>query len=286
MLSNIIYGTSRLIHGGLEFGARAAGKRGEEITVEIISGVSLSVSATVSALGKGTIQATVTDLTTESQLIAACKANASFLKLATIEQKTGDGSAIVSTLAKSNLQPATDGLVQFLTTKLGVTKWDDRDLIASGAPVGLILFGEAKIEKQNPVLGAFDIWSGAIEVGIAFQHKSNYEIENCILDLFRRGIFLAVKQFSHPDLCGTIGPASFIYKNKQKDEAAGTTRDDANLLVAAMLPLKWKEPAFDPQEGGILLQQFRIALWNEPVTDIVGPGGNEIKDYEFTFPQE
>ncbi|MEW6210145.1 MAG: hypothetical protein AB1631_17395, partial [Acidobacteriota bacterium] len=172
ILSHVLLGSATLAHGGLLFTAKSAGERGEQVSLTVNAGASLSVAVTLAGSGRfvaGDIVATVTGATTEAQLLAALKANADFKKIATVEQKTGNGSAIAASLAKTNLV-ASGGLKQRLQTELGVEEWGDRDLIATGSPVGHLSPYTAKFVK--PFEGTDEIWEGIFLAGVAFQHDS------------------------------------------------------------------------------------------------------------------
>jgi hypothetical protein len=284
MLSNILYGTAVLNFGGVRLSALAGGRRGESVTLTVaIDGSVINVSVTIRALGTGDILVTAPTDTTEAQLINALKAVADLRKLASVEQASGDGSESIEALPKTSFSPATGGFRQLLQARTGITIWEDRDRIATGKTVGFLEIFEAKIEKEVAVVGAFDRWSGVVVAGLAFQQDIDFESQNVTLDLYRRGLYYATKLFTHDDLVA-IGPDVFGYTNVLKSERVGTTSEGARLEVIGRLPIVWREPAFDPDDADEFpFDHFQVALWREPVADIPGPGGGEVRDTVITL---
>jgi hypothetical protein len=284
MLSNIVYGTAALTHGGLKVTALAGGKRGEAVTLTVtISGSSLAVAVTITGPGAGDIVVTAPTGTTEAQLLVGLNASAGFKRLATAEQASGDGSAIIAALAKTHFGPAAGGLRQILQTRTGITIWEDRDMKASGAAIALLWPSEAKITHEVAVVGGWDKWEGTIMAGIAFQQDVDFESQNVTLDLFRRALYLATKIFTHDDLID-IGPAMFGFTNVNKDEVAGTVLDHARLKVVGSFPIKWREEAFDPADADEFpFDHFGVGLWRQPVEEKPGDSG-AVKDTDLIFP--
>ena len=289
MLSHILYGTARLTHGGLILSARSAGMRGQQVSLTITTGSPLSVAVNFKGDGAfvpGDISVTAPAGTTEEQFLAALSESANFKKIAVARQAGGDGSSAIATLVKTPFAPAAGGLRQQLEARLGIIGWDDRDLLASGKPVGLLMPWEATAERQSPDDDRVDHWEGSFYVGIAFQHDTPMEAQNATLDLFRRALYQSIKVFDHEDLTD-IGPPDFGYGNKLKDEVTGEAFDHARLRVAASCPIKWTEPAFDPEDiVEVPFDHARIGLYREPLeTEVRITGDGEVKDQDLVIQQ-
>jgi hypothetical protein len=275
VLANILFGTPSLAYGGILLAARAAGARGQENSLTLsISGSSIVIAVQNPHTGTGDIVVSVPSGTTEVLLLQALRAHSGFLGVASASQSTGDGSAIVAALAKTPFGEATDGLKQALQAALGIVGWDDRQLVATGGPVALLWPAEAQPQRQQPGFDGVDQWTGTIGVGIAFQHSTSFEEEMSILDLFRRGLYLALKLFDHTDLTmlGAQGPMKFEYENELKPEAAGltdkTTSQESRLRVVGAIPIGWTEPSFDAAyvaQKEWPFQKFQSGLFVEPL---------------------
>jgi hypothetical protein len=280
MLSHILYGISTLTHGGLKLTARAAGSRGEEVALTITAGAPLAVVITSKAIGEGSIVVTLPASTTESQLVAALLAASNFKKLAAVEQASGDGTAVVATLAKTNFQ-SDGGLQGQFQSRLGIQSWSDRDKRVTSSPQGLLWPRAAKLERCNPISGS-DTWSGSFEAQISLQHGSNFETQNVILDLWRRALYSAVKQFDKEKYSVIeIGYPEFGFGNENQPKTAGTTSEAADIWVVGIFPIQWTEPTFDPED--IIeypFDRFQVGLYREPLTDQLGGPGEELLDTE------
>jgi hypothetical protein len=279
MLAHILYGTAALNYGGLRITARAAGARGARVTLTVTLGSPLTVTVNLLGLGYGEIVVRAPADTTEAALLVALKAAAGFKALARVDQAGGDGTAaIAGALSKTACLLADDGLQQFLGHRIGIEGWDDRDLKASGKAVGLLWPAEGKVERSTPDLESFDVYSGTIKIVVAFQHDTAFQEQNATLDMYRRALIIAVKLFDHGDLIW-FGSAEWGNTNQNKDETTGTTLDHARLNVIGSFPIRWQEPAADPEdELDAVLQYAQIGLFREPLTDPLGPGGGEVLD--------
>lgn len=281
-LSNILYGTPAITHGGLFFRTRAAGIVGQSVTLSITVGVALGSTITVTRLRVGTIAIVVEADTTEAELVAHLNASLLFKHLCSIEQATGDGTAIVAALAVQPFPEATDGLKHFLIERTGIEIWEDRDLQASAEPVGLIFVGDIKPSSQRYENDSCDRWSGNLLLAIAIQQDTNFEEQQVYIDLFRRALFLAYKRFTHPDLKAK-NEVKFSFANETKDEAGGQTFDHARVRVVGEFSIIWTEPSVDTGDiHEFILEQIRHGLWREPYDDTPGPGGNEELDATIT----
>ncbi len=285
MLSHILYGQSQLAHGGLIFKARAAGFRGQQVSLAVESGDALVVAVTFTApnvfkalaTGIGDIVVTVADDTTEADLVAALKAEPSFKVLATVEQaQDADGTDQVAPLAKTQFTAPAGGLQQHVEALTGIAVWESRTLRTTGAPIGDIWPSEATASRSE-VAGDVDHWEGTLLVGIALEHDQRYQVQNALLDAYRRALYVALKTFDHDDL-EDLTNNDFGYTNTMKDEAAGTEDDRGALNVVARCKIKWQEPAFDEDEG-VPLASMNIGLWREPQEgDVAVVGDGEIFD--------
>jgi hypothetical protein len=281
-LSNILYGTPAITHGGLLFRTRSAGIVGQSVNISIIVGTALESTITIERIRVGSVAIEVEADTTEAELIAHLNASIPFKYLCTIEQATGDGTAIVAALAEQPFPEATDGLKQFLVARTGILKWEDRDLQASAEPVGLIFTGDIKPTSQRYENNSCDRWSGNILLAIAIQQDTNFEEQQIYIDLFRRALFLAFKRFTHPHL-SIKQEVKFSFANETKDEAAGQTFDHARVRVVGEMAIIWIEPSVDTGDiDEFTLLEIRHGLWREPYTDTLGPGGDEELDATIT----
>jgi hypothetical protein len=272
-LANVIFGSPTLAIGGLLFTSRAAGVRGQQNSITVtISGSSIVVATANAHTGIADILLTVPASTTEAALLNFLNASATFLALASVSQSSGDGSAFVAAHVLTHFSAAIDGLKQALQNALNLQAWDNRQLEATGGPVALLWPAQAQPERQQSTYGADDIWQGVIGAGVAFQHKSDFETEMVILDIFRRSLYLALKTFVHPDVEELGGPIKFDYENYLKPEGAGvtdgTTSQESRLRVVAAIPCKWTEPAFDPltiAQNEWPFKEFDTGLYVEPL---------------------
>lgn len=290
MLSHILYGTASLTHGGLTITAICAGKRGEAASLQVTlddtpgtvttpSGLAQydGESILVSVVNPGTVAVFAPSNTTEAALLTALNALSAFKQYAVATQSSGDGTATISALTKTNLTAA-GGIRQSLESKLGILGWNDRDLITTGAATGLLWPAQARITRQTVDPNGVDFWTGAIQAAVAFQHNSDFETQNSLLDAFRAAVYFTTKEFTHPDL-EEIGAAKFVYGNITKDEVAGTVIKDARMRIIGTFPLRWTEPAYDPYNSSLSdgdwppLMQFQTGLFNNPVEE--SPGASD-----------
>jgi hypothetical protein len=222
MSSNILLGTPALIYGNLLLKTRAAGKRGEACKFAVVVGTPLAVTVVAGdssyGLGKGNITVTAPAGTTEAEMIVALNGSVPFRKLASVEQASGNGSAVIQALAQTNFPEASDGLITKLQSKVNILGWDDRDVVATGAPVGLLIPMESALERESRDYDGFDYYNGMVLVAVAFQHDTDFHEQNAILDLFRRAAFQAVKFFDHEDLFDKQIKSG--YGNTLKDEVS------------------------------------------------------------------
>ncbi len=293
MLSHILLGQSQLTHGGLVFKARAAGFRGQAVSLTVQSGDALAVSVAFAGgnafqapgTGAGDIVATVADDTTEEELLDALDDTPAFRVLASVELAPGaDGAGAVGALAKTPFAAPADGLQQALAASTGINNWESRVLRTEGAPVGDIWTAEATPDRAH-VDGGADYWEGTVLVGIAFQHASRYQVQNATLDAYRRALWLALKQFDHPDL-NDLTEDTFGYTNTMKDQSAGEADDQGALNVVARIKIKWQEPAFD-EDDSVPLASMNIGLWREPQEgDVATVGDGEEFDQRLVVTRE
>ncbi|MBI3654067.1 MAG: hypothetical protein HY231_23805 [Acidobacteria bacterium] len=284
MLSNILLGTPKLTVGNLALTTRAAGKRGESCTFAVVEGTPLAVTViaddSAHGFGKADIVVTAPTATTEAELIALLNASLAFRKVASVEQASGDGTDEIEFLAQQNFPIAIDGLITRLQTKVSITGWDDRDVIATGAPVGLLMPMESQLERESRETGGFDYYKGTVLVAVAFQHDTAFQEQNATLDLFRRAAFQAIKFFDHPDLFDKQIKAG--YGNVLRDEASGTAFEKARLRVAAELVLQWQEPAYDAEDLTTApFARAETGLFREPLdSDVAVEDDGEVKDQD------
>ncbi|HEX8185439.1 MAG TPA: hypothetical protein VF747_11825, partial [Blastocatellia bacterium] len=264
MLSHILYGTSSLAFGGILLKARVAGPRGQQVSLEVAQGDQLDVSVTIESAGVGDISVTTPGGTTEQQLVNALQDSANFRKLASAEQFSGDGSDEAGTLPKTQFVAPTGGLKQWLESRLLIIGWDDRDQIATSSPRGLLWVGEAKAQLEAFDESGFDLWTGSLQATIAFQHNTPFEVQNALLDLYRRALYSTLKTFNHEDLVD-VGPMTFGFGNSLKPEAADKTKEQAHLRLIAQSPIEWRERPFDfEDENNAPFDQALIGLFREP----------------------
>jgi hypothetical protein len=294
MLSHILYGQSRLAHGGLLFKARAAGFRGQMASLTIQSGVALNIACafmagnvfTAMATGAGDIVVTVANNTTEAQLMNALNRDATFRILAAVERASGNGSAVVAPLARTQFDVPTDGLQQHLAARIGIENWESRTLQTSGGPIGDIWPGGVTLIRSN-VGDMAEYYKGKIYVGVGFQQNDRYQIQNALLDAYRRALVKALLEFDHDDL-NDASEVACGYTNRMKDEAAGTRSDKARLALVARVAMRWQESAAD--EDGIaggLFTEANFGLWREPlVGDVSVVDDGEALDQQLTITPE
>src|SRR5580704_5457613 len=148
---HILYGVASLAVGNLTVFARAAGERGQSVTFAIQSGSQLTINASQTSYGAGSIVATVAVTTTERQLQYAFLQDPVAPMLATIEQNDGtDGTrTALQSLAPTPLSAPTGGFIQFVSSRLNINTWNQRDLRAIVEPVGLLYLYNAKEYSRN-----------------------------------------------------------------------------------------------------------------------------------------
>lgn len=282
MLSQILYGTASLTHGGLKFIARAAGKRGEQVSLTISAAAHLLVTVSNKREGAGDIAVSAPAGTTDQELINALGGSLDFKRLASVEQIGGDGSDLVTPLAKANFVAA-GGLQQHLQSRLGIANWESRTLIATGAAVGDIWTSEATLERSHPY-DDNDYWSGKLHVGVACTLNQGYEVQNEELDWYRRRLVYAMKVFDHDDL-REIGPVTCGYTNMGKDEAAGTALQGGRLGLVAHCVIHWQEPSLDSEDlAEVPLDQINVGLFREPEeTSVQITDDGEVKDQDLSI---
>jgi hypothetical protein len=282
---HILYGVASLAAGDLTVFARAAGERGQSVTFAIESGSQLTIDATQTSYGAGLIVATVAATTTEAQLQYAFLQHPVAPMLATIEQNDGtDGTAIaLQALAPTPLSAPTGGFMQFLSSRLNINTWNQRDLRASVEPVGLLYLYHA-LEYSRNVISKQSYWSGVARVGVAFQQATNFEYENALADLYRRDLYDAVHLFQH-DFLVQMWTDSIGYSNALKDESLdavnpdGTAKEDARLTILASVNMKWIEPALQTVDNPLYaLTQIESGLWRQPIAEIIPEGADFDQD--------
>lgn len=282
MLSNILYGTATLTYGGLLLTARAAGERGEAPTFQVQSSGALLVTVTLTGLGAGSIVVQAPPGTTEAALRSALRASSAFKALAKVEQATGDGTASIA-VPFTGTFVAAGGLQQHLATRLGITGWDDRDVLSTGAVVGLIFPRNGQQDRTHYDPDGMDQFQGEVLIAIALQLDRPFHEQNAVLDMFRRALIIAIKTFTHPDLI-TSGTLEWAMTNKLEDEAAGTVLEEARLSVVVNAgkdgTFKWQEEPFEPEDeaGDGVIHLLQFGLFREPLDDTLGPGGGEVLD--------
>lgn len=279
MLSHILYGTATLAYGGLTLTARGPGLRGSQVTLEVRSGTPLAVTVVQLGIGTGSITVTAPAGTTEAALATALKAAPNFKALARVEQTTGLGTATISIPFAKTPFVLANGLQQWLEQRIGIQGWDDRDMLATGRPVGLIMPLSGKQDRVHYEFDGVDYLTGMVLVGIALQMDRPFHEGNAALDMYRRALYVAVKTFSHPDLM-TTGDVEWTISNILKDEAAGTVLEEARLKTQLLMPWQWQEASFDAEDevGDGVIHELSIGLWREPLDDPLGPGGLEDLD--------
>lgn len=290
MLTNILLGTPALTYGNLTLKTRAAGKRGESCTFAVVVSTPLALAVFANndthGLGKADLLVAAPLGTTEAQLIALLNSSIAFRRVATVEQGEGDGSEEIAPLAQVNFPAATDGLITRLQSRVNIIGWDDRDVIATGKPVGLLMPMESELDRESRETEGFDHYKGAFLLAVAFQHNTGFHEQNATLELFRRAIFQALKFFDHEDLFDTRVKAG--YGNTLKDEVTGTEFKDARLRVAAEVKAQWQEPAYDAED--LITAAFdraEVGLWREPIdTDVATEGDGEALDQVLTITEE
>jgi hypothetical protein len=281
IIAHILLGTATLTHGGLLLTARAAGPRGEQVTLAIVDGDELAVVVQLKGQGPfipGDIVVTIPAGATEAQVRAALNASTGFRAIASVVQASGDGSAAINTLAKTPFV-ASGGLKQHLESKLTVLGWDDRDQKTTGMPTGFLWLDTAECERESVIAEMEEYWSGTLMASLSLQiDESDFHLQNAVIQLVRRKLHSALKTFDHPSLT-EIGRKKYKFGNEQKPQDAGTASEGANLTIQFSAPIQWVEAAFDPEEYLTYdLSEIRIGLFREPLTDPLGGPGEEVKD--------
>src|SRR5260370_24884272 len=182
---HILYGICVLEVGNIRIVARAPGQRGQGITFLIRPTTNpLSIDVTSQDYGIGDIIVSMPANVTELQLIEALMQDDLFPVICNAELIDGaDGSAIVNqTFAKSNLPEPDGGFIQWVSSRLNIIRWNERDLRAVVEPVGLLYMYHQKVANRNVLTDVMQ-WTGEFQIGIAFQHNSNFELENVLADL-------------------------------------------------------------------------------------------------------
>lgn len=269
-----MYGVASLPVGNLTLFARAPGQRGQNVTFAIQNGSQLAVNATLTDYGAGSIVVTATAATTEAELQVAFLHDPTAPLLGTLEQNDGtDGSAIVvQSMLTAPLSAPTGGFIQFLSSRLNINTWNQRDLRAIVQPVGLLYLYNAREYSRN-VLSNQSYWDGTAQVGVSFQQSTSFEYENALADLYRRDIYDAVHLFQHPSLV-QMWTTGIGYSNALKDESldavtsGGLAKEDARLTIVANVQMKWLEPAFQTVDRELYtVTQSQAGLFRQPIAE-------------------
>ena len=278
---HILYGAASLAAGNLTLVARAPGERGQSVTFAIQTGSELAISATLTDYGAGSIVATVTPATTETELQYAFLQHSVAPLLATIEfsGRPNDATIALQSMPPTAFSAPSGGFIQFLSSRLNINVWNQRDLRASVQPVGLLYLYAAKEYSRN-VIANQSYWDGAAQVGVAFQHSTTFEYENALSDLYRRDIYDAVHLFEHPILV-QMWTRDIGYSNTLKDESLnatnpdGSAKQDARLAILADLRMKWIEPAFQTVDHPLYASsQLTAGLFRQPIVQNIPTGAD------------
>ena len=282
-LDHILYGTARLFVGNICFVSRDGGKRGEAVRYQIAHGAQLAITRQ-----RQRLTITIPTGTTEKQLIDFAWESAEFLKLSLAFLTGSDGSAIAQTVGTNDAPAAPlaadGGLRQHLEERIDLKNWDDRELIATGAPQCLLWVGKAEEEASRIDGEGRDRWSGEVQAGIAFSVGKSFEDENALLIRYRRALQQAVKQFTHVGLTD-LGPCRFGFTNTTKDELTGTELPGAHIRVVGSFQILWSELACE-DEKFYTITQVQSGLWCEPTYDTPGPFGDEGLDSTIEWTEE
>lgn len=272
LLEHIFYGMASLQYGGLTFQALPAGTLGESVSLTVVAGAELSVAVNTSNFNIA-ITITAPAGATERQVRQAVQLSADFVAVATVDQTSGDGTAVVQPLATTNFVAA-GGMLQSLISQFNLPEWNDRDLKTTDAMQALLYPNFYDPTRQGP-----DVWrfEGQAQVGIAITNAYDFVIQNTLLQQLGRQLDALVRTFGAQNLDATW-PIRVAFTNTMRDESAGQAKalETAMMRVVCTFGFRFHQPAILNPPTSPVLTDIQFGLFIQPDNTAPGSAGAEL----------